>query len=418
MASTFTQAVLSAGAAGLNSSGSVVVPANTKMMFFFVCADASNTAANNIDPNIVSWNSINATKLFKIANNASGTGQCLTVYGIANPAAATSTAIVNHSGQFHHQAIVCVANTQTLTITFSADTFYGTTSTPSVSIASAVGDQTIFMVLSDGLTGPSQITINGSSTLLSSDGGTRQTFKISTSTSTGTTQSESWTLASAQRTSALAINIHEGVVQVDTINGASSNPAIDVSATNTATTTGLGDITSITVSDGTRSISPTPNMPSGDGTFAFAWPYTDGVTAPIFGTPVTATFSDGIKSAAMTGTYPLPSDYNSVTWLGATNLSPHHLGSVLTLVDGNFMHYPNSNVTINPDGYMSFILGTIFPYDINGLLQDATTGVITRVTVTVSADGTIIGVAFAKKITATKLTATKLTATKLTAKKA
>ena len=392
MSSTFTQAVLSAAAAGVNSSGSVVVPANTKMMFFFVCADASNTAANNIDPATVSWNSINATKLFKIANNASGTGQCLTVYGIANPAAATSTAIVNHSGQFHHQAIVCVANTQPLTITFSADTFYGTTSTPSVSIASAVGDQTIFMVLSDSLTGPSQITIDGSSTLLSSDGGTRQTFKISTSTSTGTTQSESWTLASAQRTSAVAINIHEGVVQVDSINGSASNPAIDVSATNTATTTGLGDITSITVSDGTRSINPTPNMPSGDGNFAFTWPYTDGITAPIFGTPVTATFSDGANSAAMAGTYPLPSNYNTVTWLGATNISPYHLGSVLTLTDGNFMHYENAYVSINQDGSMSFILGTTFPYVINGLLQDATSGVITRVIITVASDGAVISV--------------------------
>jgi hypothetical protein len=39
-------------------------------------------------------------------------------------------------------------------------------------------------------------------------------------------------------------------------------------------------------------------------------------------------------------------------------------------------------------------------------------------TVTVAAGGAVIGILFAKKITATKLTATKLTATKITAKKA
>lgn len=177
---------------------------------------------------------------------------------------------------------------------------------------------------------------------------------------------------------------------VDDINGSSSNPAIDVSSSNTANTTGFGTITTLTISDGTRSLAAIPSMPSGDGTFTFTWPYADGVIAPLFGS-VTATFGDGTNSAAMVGNTPVPTGYASVTFAGATDISEYYLGHVLTLPDSSRMYYPTTNgAVIGADGSLEF---ATLPYTLNAMLHNVNSGgdgTITSVTVTITESGAVI----------------------------
>lgn len=179
-------------------------------------------------------------------------------------------------------------------------------------------------------------------------------------------------------------------ITVDDINGDTVNPDIDVAATNTATTTGLGTITSLTIGDGTRTLAAIPSMPSGDGTFAFTWPYADGVVAPLFGS-VTATFGDGTNSAAMVGNTPVPSGYASVTFSGATDIGDYYLGHALTLPDGMRMYYPIANgAVVNPDGSLGF---TSLPYTFNTMLHNVHSGgdgTITSVTVDITATGVVV----------------------------
>jgi hypothetical protein len=131
-------------------------------------------------------------------------------------------------------------------------------------------------------------------------------------------------------------------------------------------------------------------MPSGDGSFTFTWPYADGVVAPLFGS-VTATFGDGLDTAAMVGTTSVPSGYASVTFTGATDISEYHLGHVLTLTDGKRMYYPTTNgAVINTDGSLSF---TALPYTLIAMLHNVNSGgdnTITSVTIDITADGVVI----------------------------
>lgn len=404
MAIPVTSVVPAPNAAGVASTASVTVAANTKLMLFFIALDNSNSAANNTPPSVVSWNGVTATLVTNIVTDTGAPfGQCQYLYKIENPTPGTGTATVNHATQYHHQIILNLVSTNVLTPTYSVNTVRGTGTAPSISMTSAVGDLTLFSIAADALDPTGVVANNGSTQVNVTGGASRQTYRVSSSISAGATNSENWTLASSQRYSALAVNIVEGLVIVDSINGSGSNPTIDVAGSNTASTTGLGTITSLSVSDGTRAISATPSMPSGDGTFAFTWPYADGVVAPLFGA-VTATFNDGSRSAAMAGTMLLPATHASVTFSGATDISEHHLGHVLTLTDGKRLYYPTTNgAVVNADGSMAF---NTLPHTLNAMLHDVTTGLITRVGIEITASGVIgevsignfIGVTIAGKI--------------------
>jgi hypothetical protein len=391
MAISYIATTITAAAGGtVGTSTSFSTDANTRALLFFIYADASNTAANNTNPSEVSWNGINATLVAKVADSVSPLGQMQFIYKIDNPGIGTAQARANHATQFHHHSVFRIS--AALPVTINASTInFNTGTAPSSSITAASGCTVLHSVVADGRN-LADITINGGSTLAWSDGSSsRQAAKISAiASSGGGTESESWTLTASSRWSAASVTIVEGVIAVDTINGSSSNPSIDVSGTNTATTSGLGTITSISMSDGTRALSAIPSMPSGDGSFAFTWPYADAVIAPLFGS-VTTTFGDGANAAAIVGTTAIPSGYASVTFVGATDISSSHLGHVLTLTDGKRMYYPTTNgAVINADGSLAF---TTLPYTLNAMLHNVHSGgdnTITSVTIDITGIGEVV----------------------------
>lgn len=389
MAVTITSSSLPPQTGGIASSSSLTVVANTKKLIFFIALDNSNTTTNNIAPSVVSWNGVNATLVGNTPSDASSPfGQPQWVYEINNPTAGTGTATVNHATQYHHITIAAIVSPTPVTVTYSDFNTRGTGTSFSRSMPSSAGDTVLYSVLADALNGTDVVANNGSVELVVTGGSSRQLLRLSKTTSSGLISSENWTLTTSQRYSAVAVNIADGVYQVDSVNGSSSNPAINVDSVNTANTTGIGTITSLNISDGTRSISPSVNMPSGDGTFSFTWPYSDGTIAPLFDVPVTATFGDGVRTVSIVGTYPIPSNYSSVTFIGATNLSPYHLGSVLTLLDEQRFYWPNG-IIISSDGSLD-MNGLSSPYVLNGLLHNTHTGgdgSIVAVTLTINVTG-------------------------------
>lgn len=208
------------------------------------------------------------------------------------------------------------------------------------------------------------------------------------------------------------------LMSIDTINSDSSNPDIDVTASNTATTTGLGTITACTFTDSSGFVSTaTPTMPSGDGSFVFTWPWADGSQQAKFGS-VTASMTDGTLSATLPSNMPLPSTYSSTTWSGATDLGEFYLGHYLTLTNDNSVYYPTvvegTTVTINADGWMSF---SSLPVTVPLLLHDCRsggTGVITTKTLIVTEGGAVV--VDGGGLTALGLSARGLTARGLTAR--
>lgn len=216
---------------------------------------------------------------------------------------------------------------------------------------------------------------------------------ISTVSATGT---RTWATFDSSNRYGDSVNIFINglAITIDTINGDASNPDIDVTASNTATTTGLGTITATTFTDSSGFVSTaTPTMPSGDGSFVFAWPWADGSQQAKFGS-VTASMSDGTLTATLPSNMPLPATYSSTTWSGATDLGEFYLGHYLTLTNDNRVYYQTVidgiTVTINPDGWMSF---SSLPVTVPLLLHDCRTGgtgVITTKTLIVTESGAVV----------------------------
>jgi len=391
MAVTFTATAIAGQTLGVAITASITVVANTRKLFFFVPIDTSNDAAGNIAPNAVSWGATNATLVGNIPTDPSAPfGQCQWLYEIDSPAAATATATVNHAATYHTCIVVAVVSPTPISITSISFLTRGTGTSLSTTISSASGDQTIYSIVANNLASTDMAALNGSTQLAVTGTNTRQTVRASLLTSSGTTNTESWTLTSSQQYSVIAVNVADGTFRVDDINSSGSSPAINVASSNTANTTGMSTITSLTISDGTRSLSATPSMPSGDGTFAFTWPYADAVVAPLFGS-VTATFGDGARTVDMVGNTPVPAGFASVTFTGATDISQYHLGHVLTLTDGKRMYYPTTNgAVINSDGSLEF---TALPYTLNAMLHNVHSGgdgTITSVTVVITESGAVV----------------------------
>lgn len=216
---------------------------------------------------------------------------------------------------------------------------------------------------------------------------------ISTVSATGT---RTWSTfdSTSRYGNAVNIIINGLAITIDTINGDGSTPDVDVTASNTATTTGLGTITACTFTDSSGFVSTaTPTMPSGDGSFVFTWPWVDGSQQAKFGS-VTASMTDGTVTATLPANLALPATYSSTAWSGATDLGEFYLGHYLTLTDTNRVYYPTVvdgiTVTINPDGWMSF---SSLPVAVPLLLHDCRsggTGVITTKTLIVTESGAVV----------------------------
>lgn len=192
---------------------------------------------------------------------------------------------------------------------------------------------------------------------------------------------------------------------VESINGISTNPPVIAGEVNIVDTTDVGTVSSITVSDGTRTISGTPNMPNGDGSFTLPFPYAEGSIVPLFGA-VTTTFIGVLGVGAKASILTLATDWRAVVFSAATNISSEHLGSVLSLSDNMRFYYPAVNgAVIDSDGVMEF---TILPYTFLGLLHKTHSGgdySIEHVTLAIEANGSIIVIpnSFTKTVNANAL---------------
>jgi len=213
---------------------------------------------------------------------------------------------------------------------------------------------------------------------------------------TGATGVKTWSnfIVSNNYGHTINVVINGLAITIDAINGDSSNPDIDVTASNTATTTGLGTITAATFTDSSGFVSTaTPSMPSGDGSFVFTWPWADGSQQAKFGS-VTASMTDGTLTATLPSNMPLPASYSSTTWSGATDIGEFYLGHYLTLTNDNRVYYQTIidgiTVTINADGWMSF---SDLPVTVPLLLHDCRsggTGLITTKTLIVTESGAVV----------------------------
>ncbi len=179
---------------------------------------------------------------------------------------------------------------------------------------------------------------------------------------------------------------------VTDVNGAGTTKTpVNVGSTSTVTCSGMGNITSVTATGTSGFVSNAiPSMPSGVGTISWSWPWADGSIQAQFG-DVSMVFSDGATTATITETLTLPSSHSPVTLSGATNLSPYHLGSVLTLDDDKKIYYANANgVVILPNGAIS---SSKVPLDIDMLLhsvQGGGDGSITRIVVSLTSSGVVV----------------------------
>jgi hypothetical protein len=196
--------------------------------------------------------------------------------------------------------------------------------------------------------------------------------------------------------SATSVNYeYAGAYSIDTINGESVNPAIDVSAINTATKTGLGTVTAMTMSNGSRSISGTPTMVGGNVSFGLPWPWADNSVVPPFG-PVTITFTDTLgNSATKSSIASVPSGYAETVWSGATDLGDYYLGHFVALPNGNKIWYQTApGITFSPNG---LITANSIPATVNAMLYDSGTGLVSWITVDLGASGEVIVTKFVGK---------------------
>jgi len=199
--------------------------------------------------------------------------------------------------------------------------------------------------------------------------------------------------------------------EVTDVNGAGTTKTnVDVGATSTVTTTGMGTITSVTATGGGFSSSATPAMPAGVGSITWAWPWADGSIQAPFG-DVSMVFADGSTTATITETLTIPTTNNSVTMLGATDLSEYHLGHVLTIPDDLLIYYPNANgVIILPNGHVSALS---LPHTLNILLhnlQPGGDGSIDVVSITLNDAGAVVSLGLTTSgITSMGLTTSGLT---------
>lgn len=214
------------------NSTNYTVPAGARYLYIFIYVDSGNTSVTN--PNLVDYNSVAATLYAAIPTDAGGTGQQQFVYRLANPTAGTHTLRTRHPTLYSYAAAFTVESTNEL-ITSVSSVAYATSTTPSVSIASEVGNVTAYSLTINN-SDPSTVAETGGQTVLAEGGASSQAmFQLSTETSAGTTNSATWT-SGAQRWSAVAMNFKEATGSIVTL----TNPLV-AGAAFSGTTTGFLD---------------------------------------------------------------------------------------------------------------------------------------------------------------------------------
>ena len=280
-------------------SVSYTVPVGTKCLYILIYTDNSN--ATVVLPDLVDYAGISATLVSAIPADAGGTGQLHFLYEINNPTTGANNLRFRHPTLATSCAAVCLAVDQNYIETVSAYS-YANSASPSVSIASASGDVTLYSLTVNNV-GTTAIAETGGQTVLS-EGGTisNAMHQLSSETASGTPNSATWTVSGgAQRWSAIAINIRE-IAQSLII----STPLVP-NASRTDTCTGYAD-GAATISFSGVSIPVT----IASNSFTYTVPMlADGVVWPrLPATGQTITLTQGVLVATTTADINLPTGYN------------------------------------------------------------------------------------------------------------
>jgi len=351
MAVTFSNAgTLQGNAGGANRSGNVTIPANTKAFYAFVYPDNSNTVGATAPPSVITLGGVTMTLVASVPSQASAPyGNLQYVYKADNPAAGTFSLSVTHA-QFFFVAYVSVVTTNPLITTVGAFN-YTTSASPSCTVISSSGNNTLFSVVADATDSTSGFTDNsGTLTAIVNDGGTsRCGYRIARRTSSGSPHSNTWTIPVSEQWSAIAINFSDDIYVVDTV----TDP-VDPSGTLTYTTSGFASVTGITT-DLTGVTVGSISDTAGDGT-AVVSGFTEGGLYPILPTAVSYTFTDGSNNAAKNGNISVPSGYTKLV-IGTPLFSANTIPSAIFSATGRviatsdiFLHTSYGDLAITDDG--------------------------------------------------------------------
>ena len=351
MAVTFSNTGTLAGqAGGANRAGNVTIPANTKAFYVFVYPDASNTTGLTSDPSVITLNGVTMTLVSAVPSQASAPyGNCQHVYKVENPPIGTFSLSVTHA-QWFYTTYVSVVTTTPLIPPVGAFN-YTTSSTPSCTVGSSNGNNSLFSVVADATDSAAGF-VDGSGTLtrLTFDGGTgRCGYSLYRRSSTGSSNAASWTIPLSEQWSAIAINFSDDIYIVDTV-----TDTIDPSGTLTYTTSGFSSITGITTNIAGVTVGSISDT-AGDGT-AVVSSFVEGGLYPILPTAVSYTFTDGSNNAAKNGNISVPAGYTKLvigTPLFAANTIPNAIfsatGRVIATSD-IFLHTSYGDLIITDDG--------------------------------------------------------------------
>ncbi len=338
-------------AGNITGSDSYTVPSGTDKLLIFVYVDIANSTV--VPPDITEWASISATQAKAIAVNAGGTGQVHFAYEIQNPTPGTGNLRVRHPTTYFSYSAVCISVDGTLTATYSEFNYANSTS-PSVSVASASGDLTIFSLTVNNVDTTAVSETGGQTVPSGGEGGSSANamHQLSYKVSTGGTNSATWTVTGSQRQSAVAVNFHETSQTITSINGSSDIRAGQVDIP--SVTTGFDGLpTSITTdTSGVTcfNIGGSTNAPEFD---ISGW--VENTNYPKLPANVLFTFTRSTQSANLSKTIITPIGYVTQTFAGAITDDNTYITEAITdlghVAEGADLYYvPYDDLFIFPDG--------------------------------------------------------------------
>jgi VCBS repeat-containing protein len=354
MAITITNPYSQGSYSSLNTiaTSSYTVAVGVDFLYIYVYADNGNVTAPL--PDLVEWNSVAANLVSPIPTDAGGTGQLHFVYRIPSPVAGTGSLRVRHPSFMFGVAAACVSCDGTLTVTTGSYN-YANNASASAIVASSSGNTTLFSLTVNNVDG-SSVTETGSQTVLSEGGAAANAMhQLSRKTSSGATNSATWTIGASQRWSAIAINFHETSQTVVSINGGSSIEVGEAGVTASLTGyTGVPlSITTDLAGVACSNITGTASAPVFD---VSGW--VEAGLYPALPAVALFTFSRNTESSNASQTIIVPPAYTSQTFAGAIISDDTYVTEGLAAeghtVEGAAFHYiPYGDLFIFADGKIS-----------------------------------------------------------------
>ena len=332
-------------------STSYTVPSGARSLYVFISVDNGNSSVPL--PTICRYNGINLTLVAQIPVDAANNGQLSFLYRLINPPSGSFNLETSNAAAPFWTSAFSVSSGNNLVETIGS-VAYATSTIPSVSIASASGNLTVFGLTVNNVADTAISETGGQSVLSEGGNAANSMHQLSSELSTGATNSATWTISGgAQRWSAIAINIAEDTAAVTSING--GNP-VTVGQSNVviAHTGFTGAVTSVTTNRSGVTCAITAGDASSTTVTVSGW--VEGGAYPVVDNTVTFTCTRGAESASATQTLTKPANYAQVAFSGAIiddqNLIGYHLNAAGHTVNGGTFYYRTNQVstlTVNAD---------------------------------------------------------------------